>query len=727
MSIENQAGGLEVVADAKGIWLWDPTSTAHPDGISVVCPLSCRTYNSYEANFTNGQAHPLLDSKIILGTLNLEGADPDHSASDWELHGHTWHMEPLRPGNLPLIDHKAGTVWSYVTDSFTVSYQYASQPGRWIRQWGPDDPVCISMLSDDQLVDHTDRIRWCVNLAHSLNRDICIDGHYYYSGVIELYSGQTIYGTRGAKLEVRSADVIEKYRIDVGNSNSINGCASWFENALQTTRPYLLPKPHGTNYTIRDLELYGAADLVDWMWVRDSGSFDPTELAHQFQDAPQWGAWAFTTHGGRPNNNPKLTIRNCHIHDYASAMLLMDGTVDIDGLKAGNVVGNRAIYRCRGVIRNLETYGWCRFNPVRHNHPIRIENWKHTSNQAGHPWPEITFTNVAVCEGENTQGWNDSREQYTAILDGIDIDVTGFADGLSLSAETYVRGIIRNAVGAWRINDKIEGAISQIHADVVLDNAGTPSLSWPWTNAQANVRDFQIRCVDRTPAIAPPGVGRHWGLFVARNPSHSANHAQQISVRHSSDHPLKSLVHISDVSTRTGYTDTIPTTFDLSGSFNNTRASLVHFRPGIDEQGPTPIVGSVPVRINLHDALINMIAPGGLALNNYYPEQFKVLSMARVRTRDGMVSEQQGELQGVVDSDEITLVTDLLWTPKQVQIVPLSANAARFFRGIEWEVLNPGAVNEDARRPKLRVRLCHELDAAEALDVKYQWSAAVSP
>ena len=731
--IHSIAGGAEVIKTESGTWVWDASSTLPDDGLTVICPDSHSLPAEELAVDLTGGAQ-LTHGSIVFGSLTLEGvANSDYDCSDWELNGHSWHMEPILAFNAKLIDHEAGTLAELVADVFHVRYRYCAMPGRWLRVWGDRDPVTPDMLMDPSFSgDETHAIRWAINKAAELGRDLFIDREYFYTGILEIPSGLVIYG-RGMDepgLSVDAFAVIEKYRIDSTNVEPINGVETVLEQRLQNTRPALIPKPYATGFTLRDLQLDGNTDQVSWMDVRDTGSWDATEFAHQMQDAPHWAAVVLTTHGARPNDNPTIRLERVHAHDYCSAMMLLDGNVQARGLKLGSCVGNRPLYRCHGRIEDLETYGHTRFSVARINQPIVIDGWKHRGTQAGHPWPEIVTPNAPLCDEENLTGYGDTldgRTQQVTTIRNVDIDATGFGTAFRLGSETELQGVLHNAVTAWQINDKSEGDIARIKGDLVTVNSNPPELAWPWSNAKALISRLDLTRVNRNTIRTPGTVDRHWVVYVGRNVKHKADHQQHLRIHSDNDWPTQTILHFPDLFDRTGLVDTIPTFVHLSGVYSQTLARLACFHASVTTQGDVPTIKDLPVRVLIQDAVFSMLAPGGAMLNNSYDLQFELVKLHNCRTHDGMLSEQQGTLQGVEGSDLIELDTELLWKPRDFRITPLSPNAARFFRGVEWEVLNPGAVNEDARRPRLRLRLCHELDAAEALDVKYQWSAAVSP
>lgn len=617
----------------------EPTSTLPPDGVAVVCPIESSSQGSDEVSGSGWRQ--LSHTQLLFGTVTLTCDDEQLCCTDLDLHGHQqWCIGGV--ANQPLIDYVTGRIKLPVANkSYTVTYRFASLPGRLVRIWGRDEPVTPSMCSGS--------VHWAATMARWLNHPVHFEGETV-SHVLEFPSGSRVSG----KLHYDARAAIERMRIDVGNYIPKNGWATKLDGALVRGGLGATVTSNATEITFTDFEIY-ADRLDDAYWdevLNTPTKWNKADVQNAFQNSPYGCGLFFTPQSGRVVTGLKINVtERLHVHDMPGSCILSSVDVfwDADTIEIGSSFHGRPYYELRGVIGLLSLYGHSRTSMARIPSGTTISTLRYRSNGQTNP-ASAAENQIAV------MGISDARGEEEVHVPNIDVDLTGsvYKFGASIGMSGVFRGRVKG--GGLVFNASAKGAIK---TSLDLDLEGEPPpLCYPKfgnnvIKAQANFAwldaTFFLRGVNPNNRPDSPSM-----IGVQRNDSHPEGHTQNLLLRYRGSRwysgqrkdaiTCLGLTHLHDLST-TSVADCVPTNIVIDGGrFNNRTTQIISPNVGYTVQTWPTNTSDYPVRVMVRNAVLNVWKPA--PQDNTYPQQFEILTLENCETFEGLKIDQSKILDG---------------------------------------------------------------------------------
>lgn len=606
-----------------GYWL-DSTSTAAPDGVTVLAPPDCQQSHTEELR---GPGYlRLAHQQIVLGSVTLDCGDPAKSCDDWRLHGH---RNYLTGGNPPYIDHARGLLrLPFPELTYRVSYRYAASPGRWVAT-DTRSPLSPSMLgaAGDGVTDDTDRLAWTINVAAATGRGLYLDRCYAFGCIIEL-PAITITG-RGADVPgLRMLpSVLDMYRHGYIRPPLTEALNQW---------PAHITAAHGAkSVTIRDVLIEGAAATVNWADVTPANYYTK-RLADDLQNSPTFSGLSVSDQSNR-RPPQTVTLENVAIRDCLGSCLLgfADTRFSTRNLTLENSVGCRLMYSALGTHQNLSLkgYGWL----LRAEEPFVCAGLTYRGGDH-HPWPlSANYSNQGGIELGNVRSW--PRMPQPTHVTGLDLDFTGtpITRGLVLCGEAHIEGTIRHHDSARpllpfvTVGSTIRGAAPGARITLRTINGASPVLSHVSGTTKANWQDLIFawhNTVDANhqtswPIEAPV-------IRVARQPDSPA--VQTITLTMHPGTKMWNALHVPDAQ-ETPARDCVPTIVVIRGSVLDLESTnVVATRRGATEETQADIADK-PLRVRFVDCVIRLGTVG--TPRNLERLRVKTVEFVRCQTPDG--------------------------------------------------------------------------------------------
>lgn len=624
-------------------YVYDPASTEIPNGISVLCPHENCAYA------TEAGTSQLSHGSLIFGSVKFDCANPKRCYTDLHLHGHRIWISGVNP---PLIDHATGKTTLVFPEAYTVTYQWADKPGRWVLEDVPEFIPASWLLTGKG--DESDRLCWLINIAHRLGRGVLFDIPVGYSQVIELPNGFRWRGMGDGKRgpHLLAAAVLERMRLDIGNYDPRNAWGTELQAYLLTSPPTITHKPDCKRLTIEDLDLDGDCFSVDWKAVQsDPTKWDAAAVSQSLRESFCCAGLAFINQSNRPVDGLVANLRNVHVHDFPGSCVIGHPSMRFvtENLTLGNSVSGRVAYYLPGHHRNRVSYGFSRTS-VERALPMVCDGWKYAYGSGpANPWPEnAAGSNVLGLVNHEHVDVRHGRKLQPVEIRGVDIDCKGspFDTALSWSIDCRVSGTVRNGIVGCGAN-----AVGEINAelDLTTENVPPPALTFASTGT-ANWNRLTLKHVNHRTERPEPAGG--WGynnatqvnawmavvstpptVSLKRGPHHAPEARQEIVFEGvSDDWPTLGLVHFVDWGLiQPG--ECIPTTVIIRGGrFNNRVHNKIGWMPGYQQKPPPSFdPAKYPVKVILDGVTLNDVTPGPFRGDDSYAMQAKTIVLRDCR------------------------------------------------------------------------------------------------
>lgn len=613
-----------------------------PDGVSIITiPSSVGTV--VDEVVSGGGYRKLAQENLILGSMTLVCDDSELCCDDWALAGHTqWPVGPPKPW----IDHAAGLLkLPDPNKSWTVSYQYAAAPGRYIReQWGPGGSVTPSMAGGS--------IQWAATAAAKLGRPLHGEGERVRD-VVEFQ------GTLSGSWKVPSQHVLDCFLPTAYTF----GFETKLDRLLVRSMPCFVPVSGAKSVTLKDLTIDGC--YAEAAWAAAQASPNWAQIDQHLRESPYGTGFAATSQSGRIPC-PVVIVDNVTITGTASSCLLAHQDTRLVGsrLVLGPTTHGRTLY-AEGPhdLTNVELNEFSLNSHYRGGPGVNIRGFRYRSTGLTNPGAgEYVQDGVAGLSNIRRDGWSE--------ITGIDFDLrsSGMPVGISIGTSGIFSGTVRggrvashqNAKGSlngrWNL-EIVDGV--QLKSQVVNGEkdewyGGQPyTLAFVsgtgqavWNNLDATIT---LRRVDTRSVLDPPVLGQpydstrnaKWNrvldvapeVRVTRNSTHPPGHTQNIRICVQSDWPTQTVLNIPDIAT-VPIDQCVPTTIYIHDSrIDEQFTTLVSATVGATQAVPTGL-GAKPVRVVFDRCVLNIIKPQpwrGAAQDG----QWEYITLKECHTPDG--------------------------------------------------------------------------------------------
>jgi len=456
-NIQNPSGVEYVqIGDTIHTYYYDPSSNDFDDGLSCICPyekIATTIETGFGVSFNNTTT--LQKNSIVLGSMDWVNQNSGLSLTDWQLHGNRFKSN----SNQPYLDHQTGEVYGWLNTSYDVAYSYAFSSGRWKKAWLPREeltPKLLGGVPNDPEEDNYHILGWLFNRASALGKNILIDDNYWVGsgGVLELSEEQTLRGLGShTGIHTNAEKLINNFRKDLGNFDPTKGIRNEIDLYLWSSLFTVTAKPGTNKFYIRDLEINGHQELVDWEEINNHDlSNNQTkwaipQLKNILQNSPNYTGVSLTNQNGRNQTQYHLDIRNTTIKSFPSGCLVAGNDVPrvtSESLTLADSVCGRPLYHACGKHRDLTLKGFARTSMARLAGPLLIDGLTYCCEEnQQNPWPNNQQFDriISIRSGQDNS---------STVIKGIDIDLENSvafeAIGTSVACQLY--GTVKSKTGS---------------------------------------------------------------------------------------------------------------------------------------------------------------------------------------------------------------------------------------------------------------------------------------
>lgn len=611
-------------------------SVAVPDGVAVVCAAQQSEQHTETVSGLGFQK--LAHEGILLGSVTLTCNDPALTCTDWDLHGHRqWCIGGV--ANKPYIDHQGG--WLQVPDvnrEWTVTYRYASQPGRWLRDWKVTDPVTPKMVNGN--------VQWAATFAGWLGRDLRYQGEFYRD-VVEI-PNITVLGL--LRLDAKAVMNAMYYDPAGGRGSPKAMMLNWGMACL-------IPASGTSQVTFKNFTLEGNYQDIDWDAFEAHPSY--IQISQRMREGP-YGAGIADLAMSERVPCPLIYIDGTvTVSGFPSSCVVVDPNTVLCGstLETGPTVCGRSAYiEGKNRLRKLKNKNFTRTSCHRGGAGEVLDELTYESDGTLNPSP-MTDEPGAVASISNAR--RNDRSKWEKI--DIDCRNSRIPGAISIGSSGVFTGKIRGGSFGFPANSK--GAIDaridlEVIDNLVQDSEGKwrPTglmLSFVSENAQANWKNldakFHLRRVDHRPIIDWSNYDE-WSrqidlapqLRCKQNGSHPEGHKQFVRLRITSDWgdenqkngiPCQGLIHLPDVAALLPQ-DIIPTEIWIDGGrFDNQFCQLISINESFTQQSWPANINEYPIKVVFSNASFNVWQPGTpFRGDDTYASQFAILELRNCTT-----------------------------------------------------------------------------------------------